>query len=417
MPQVKISTQAAVLRPTPGSEEVGTRSTRSRAPSRSSRDRGARRALEDRLDPRRLLLAQAARAGSPPRPRRPARRALPPSREALAQRGEGAVAVAVVGVLGEHRLDQLGDRVPVRLVQRLPYISRNRSRIARTRRFGSLPIHRRDPMSGIWSLCDGAIEEGELGLDGVNVFYRRVPGEGTPAVYCHGNPTHGEDWLPFLGAAARRSRSTCPAGAARTIPTPTASTTRCTGSRPSSSAASTSSASAAASSSSTTGAALALIGAQRRPELVEKLVILNVIPLLPGYRWHWVAQIWRRRGLGELANATTTKRSMWLIMRQALADRRPMPPQFVDTVWGHLDNGTSDATLALYRHADPDRLAQAGRDLDHLYLPRTDPLGRAATSTSGPPSSPTRSPRSFPTPRWRSSRAPATGPGSTTKES
>jgi pimeloyl-ACP methyl ester carboxylesterase len=43
-----------------------------------------------------------------------------------------------------------------------------------------------------------AIEEGELALDGMRVFYRRVPGEGTPTVYCHGNPTHGEDWLPFM---------------------------------------------------------------------------------------------------------------------------------------------------------------------------------------------------------------------------
>ena len=43
-----------------------------------------------------------------------------------------------------------------------------------------------------------AIEEKELTLDGVRVFYRRVPGEGTPTVYCHGNPSHGEDWLPFM---------------------------------------------------------------------------------------------------------------------------------------------------------------------------------------------------------------------------
>jgi pimeloyl-ACP methyl ester carboxylesterase len=41
---------------------------------------------------------------------------------------------------------------------------------------------------------------------------------------------------------------------------------------------------------------LALIGAQRRPELVEKLVVIDGVALLPGYRWHWVAQIWRRRG-------------------------------------------------------------------------------------------------------------------------
>jgi pimeloyl-ACP methyl ester carboxylesterase len=114
---------------------------------------------------------------------------------------------------------------------------------------------------------------------------------------------------------------------------------------------------------------LALIGAQRRPDLIEKLVVINAIPLLPGYRWHWVAQIWRRRGLGEFANATTTKSSMALIMRQLSGDRRPMPPWFIEMIWRHMDHGTNDATLALYRHADPDRLAQAGKDLSRLTCP------------------------------------------------
>jgi pimeloyl-ACP methyl ester carboxylesterase len=40
---------------------------------------------------------------------------------------------------------------------------------------------------------------------------------------------------------------------------------------------------------------LVLIGAQRRPELIERLVVINSVPLLPGYRWHWIAQLWRRR--------------------------------------------------------------------------------------------------------------------------
>jgi pimeloyl-ACP methyl ester carboxylesterase len=114
---------------------------------------------------------------------------------------------------------------------------------------------------------------------------------------------------------------------------------------------------------------LALIGMQRRPEPAEKLVVINAIPLLPGFRWHWVAQIWRRRGLGELANATATKASMELVMRQVSGDRRAMPPWFIEMIWRHLDHGTDEATLALYRHADPDRLALAGKDLDRLACP------------------------------------------------
>ncbi len=214
-----------------------------------------------------------------------------------------------------------------------------------------------------------AIEVGELVLDGVRVFYRRVRGEGTPVVYCHGNPSHGEDWVPFMERGGPSIAIDMPGWGRSDHPSPdrfdysmyglSAFLERCL---------------------DELGVeqrklvvhdwgSLALIGAQRRPQLVEKLAILNVIPLLPGYRWHWVAQIWRRRGLGELANATTTKRSMSLIMRQARAGHSPMPAEFVDTVWDHWDKGTRDATLALYRHADPDRLAAAGRDLDKLACP------------------------------------------------
>lgn len=214
-----------------------------------------------------------------------------------------------------------------------------------------------------------AIEEGELRVDGVRVFYRRVPGEGTPTVYCHGNPTHGEDWLPFLERGGPAIAIDMPGWGRSDRPDParfdysmyglSAFLERCL---------------------DQLGVerrklvvhdwgSLALIGAQRRPDLVERLVVINVVPLLPGYRWHWVAQIWRRRPLGELANATTTKFSMALLMRQARSDRSPMPPEFVDMVWRYWDKGTRDATLALYRHADPDRLAQAGKDLAKLTCP------------------------------------------------
>jgi pimeloyl-ACP methyl ester carboxylesterase len=213
----------------------------------------------------------------------------------------------------------------------------------------------------------GAVEEAELVVDGVQVFYRRVPGDGTPVVYCHGNPSHGEDWLPFMergGAAVAIDmpgwgRSDKPKGFDYTMHGLSAFVERCL---------------------EELGierrklvvhdwGALALIGAQRQPEQVEKLVVIDAVPLLPGYRWHWVARIWRRRGLGELANATTTRRSMALTMRQARGDRSAMPAELVDSIWRHWNRGTSRAVLQLYRHADPDRLAAAGRDLDRLTCP------------------------------------------------
>ncbi len=226
-----------------------------------------------------------------------------------------------------------------------------------------------DPSPAYGCRVAATIEEGELRVDGVRVFHRRVRGEGTPVVYCHGNPTHGEDWLPFLERGGPAIAIDMPGWGRSDRPDParfdysmyglSEFLERCF---------------------EELGigrrklvvhdwGCLALIGAQRRADLVEKLVVMNAVPLLPGYRWHWVAQIWRRRGLGELANATTTKASMGLIMRQLSGDRRPMPPQFIEMVWRHLDHGTDAATLALYRHADPDRLARAGGDLGRLDCP------------------------------------------------
>jgi pimeloyl-ACP methyl ester carboxylesterase len=213
------------------------------------------------------------------------------------------------------------------------------------------------------------VEEDELRIDGLRVFFRRVAGEGTPTVYCHGNPSHSEDWMPFLRRGGAAIAIDMPGWGRSDRPDParfdysmyglSAFLERCL---------------------DALGVerrklvvhdwgGLALIGAQRRPELVERLVVIDSVPLLPGYRWHWIAQLWRRRGVGEALNATTTRASLALLLRQARGDRGPMPAEFVDMIWDHWDAGTGAAVLALYRHADPDRLAQAGMDLGRLACP------------------------------------------------
>lgn len=214
-----------------------------------------------------------------------------------------------------------------------------------------------------------AIEEGTLVLDGVRAFYRRVPGEGTPVVYCHGNPTHGEEAIPLLERVGGPAIAIDMPGWGRSDRPPrfdysmgglSAFLERCldelgVGRRKL---------------VAHDWGALALIGAQRRPELIEKLVVVNAVPLLPGYRWHWVAQLWRRRPIGEILNATTTRSSLALLLRQARGDHRsPMPPEFVDMIWDRWDPGTRRALLQLYRHADPPRLAAAGRDLGRIACP------------------------------------------------
>jgi len=99
--------------------------------------------------------------------------------------------------------------------------------------------------------------------------------------------------------------------------------------------------------------------AQRRPELVERLVMFNTVPFLPGYRWHRVARGWRRPLVGELMMGAATR---W-------AFRRELPAELADQAWGRFDHGTQRAILKLYRSAPPDLLASAGERLDRVQSP------------------------------------------------
>lgn len=114
---------------------------------------------------------------------------------------------------------------------------------------------------------------------------------------------------------------------------------------------------------------VALHPAQRRAERLERLVVINAVPLMAGYRWHWIARIWRRRALGELFNAVARRPSFALLLRQARPGFAAMPPTFVDMVWDCWDAGTADAVLRLYRSADPGVLEAAGARLQCLECP------------------------------------------------
>ena len=109
--------------------------------------------------------------------------------------------------------------------------------------------------------------------------------------------------------------------------------------------------------------------AQRRPELVERLVIINAVPFLPGYRWHRTARIWRTPVLGEFAMGMTFRSITKLASREANVTKGPMPDAFIDSVMDHYDQGTSRAILRLYRSSPPDVLAAAGEHLNSLSMP------------------------------------------------
>lgn len=115
--------------------------------------------------------------------------------------------------------------------------------------------------------------------------------------------------------------------------------------------------------------AVGLAFAQRLPERVERLAIVNAVPFLPGYRWHRTARIWRTPLLGELSMGFTFRRTLRLLSRESNATPGPMPDAWLDSVMDHFDEGTQRAILRLYRSSPPDVLEAAGEQLAALTMP------------------------------------------------
>ena len=203
---------------------------------------------------------------------------------------------------------------------------------------------------------------------GLHTHWREAPASGpAPILYIHGNPTASWDWLPFLeqtggvapdlpgfGESAKPADfEYSNAGYADWLE---AFTERIGLSRFSLVL-------------HDFGGALGLTFAQRYPERVERLVLFSGHPLLPGYRWHWLAQVWRRRGLGELFMAMSSKWGFKQISRQSNATPGPLPDWFIDRFWRDFDRATRRTILRLYRASPPERNARDGERLGELRCP------------------------------------------------
>ena len=179
------------------------------------------------------------------------------------------------------------------------------------------------------------------------VVLRSAPGPGgttPPIVWLHGVPTAADDWLPFLAQAG---------GYAPDLPGFGRSSKRGDGDFTLDGYA------------RFTGALVDALGLERislvvhdwgaaglawaaaHPDRIERLVVIDGVPLLAGYRWHRMARLWRTRGVGEVVIGTTTP----FVLRRAL-------PRGVGSVAAeHIDQGTQRAILRLYRSAPPAALA------------------------------------------------------------
>lgn len=211
-----------------------------------------------------------------------------------------------------------------------------------------------------------ALTEHAEELDGQPVFWRAAPSEGTPVLYVHGVPTSADDWTPFLRLGG---------GVAPDLPGFGRSGKRADGAF------------------TMEGydrwlerfldhlgidrfrllvhdwGAVGLLLAQRFPERVERVVVMDAVPFLPGYRWHRLARIWRTPGLGELAVGATNRFGLKQLSREANATPGPMPAAWLDAVMAGFDVGTQRAILRLYRSSPPEKLALAGLGLGRLECP------------------------------------------------
>lgn len=204
---------------------------------------------------------------------------------------------------------------------------------------------------------------------GLQVFWRSAPpsnGSVAPALYLHGVPTSSDDWLPFLQRSGGIApdlpgfgRSGKPGYLRFTIDEYAGFIERFLdhieveqvrlvvhdwG-------------------------AVGLAFAQRYPARIERLVITNAVPLLPGYHWHRTAQIWRTPLLGELAMGATTRFTLRLLTRESNVTPGPLPSLWIDSVLAHFDQGTQRAILRLYRSSPSEVLAAAGAQLSRLEMP------------------------------------------------
>ena len=210
------------------------------------------------------------------------------------------------------------------------------------------------------------VSERDAALDVVDVHWREAPPTtAVPVVYLHGVPTDGSDWLPFLERTGGYApdlpgfgRSDKPshfdysiAGYARFLDEFL-----------------TSRGLERVSLVMHDWGSVGLALAQHAPERIERLVLIDAIPLLPGYRWHAFARIWRTPLGGEMFMGFTFK-SVMRRLAHFTVDPASLPEGFMDHVWENFDHGTQRAILKLYRSAPSATLAAAGTRLDQIKAP------------------------------------------------
>ncbi len=207
------------------------------------------------------------------------------------------------------------------------------------------------------------VEEHTIELGGSPVHYRSAGSGEVPSLYLHGIPTSGADWLPFLERAGGIAPDLAGFGAsgkgghldyslegeaefvAALLDELGIEAVALVG--------------------HDWGAAAGLVFAQRHPERVKRVVLINAQPLFGGFRARGLSRLWQRPLLGELAMGSAQK---WMLARE-LRKGGPWSEERIDEVWSDFDQGTQRAILRLHRSTSERVLAATGGRLAELSVP------------------------------------------------
>ena len=228
-----------------------------------------------------------------------------------------------------------------------------------------------------------SVDEHTIELAGSPAFYRTAPAPGVPALYVHGVPTSSDDWISFL----ERSGGIAPdlIGFGRSGKGGNLDYTI----------------------GGLTdflerllehlgidrvklvvhdwGAAVGLAFAQRNPERIERIVLINGVPVFPaqGVRWHRLARLWVRPWIGELVMGATTRGVLARTLRSGTADPNAWPDARIASIWKQFDQGTQRAILRLYRVGRRNRARAHRRSARPPPGPGADRLGRRGSVAAG----------------------------------
>jgi pimeloyl-ACP methyl ester carboxylesterase len=117
------------------------------------------------------------------------------------------------------------------------------------------------------------------------------------------------------------------------------------------------------------GGAIALSFAQLHPQQVERLVLVDPVPLLDGFTWPPLIGWLRRPGVGELILGSANRRLLGRSLRKASGRPDAWTPERLERIWEQFDEGTLRAVLRLHRSLDPQGLTAAGLDLEQIDAP------------------------------------------------